>query len=79
MAFSELIKQQAFRRSGGRCECRRRGHGHDYSGRCHTTLTRATAQFHHVHAHGVGGHDGLSNCQVLCRACHLRTASYGRR
>lgn len=75
MAFSELVKKQALRRSGGRCECRRSGHGH--IGRCSARLTKP--EFHHIHAQNQGGHDGLSNCEVLCTACHRRTASYGRR
>jgi 5-methylcytosine-specific restriction endonuclease McrA len=78
MAFSPTVKVQALRRSGGRCECRRSGHGHNYSVRCSTRLTLGTAQFHHKAAQSVGGHDGLSNCEVLCGACHRRTASYGR-
>ena len=76
MPFSESVKSQAFARARGWCECKRQGHGH--IGRCATTVTRATAQFHHVHAQALGGHDGLSNCEVLCRPCHVATPSYGK-
>jgi 5-methylcytosine-specific restriction endonuclease McrA len=76
MAFSDTIKTQAFRRSGGRCECRRNAHSH--TGRCTTRLTMQSAEFHHIHASSEGGHDGLSNCEVLCSACHKLTPSYGR-
>lgn len=75
MAFSETVKDQAFRRSGGRCECTRGSHGH--SGRCPNRVTRHSAHFHHVHAQSQGGHDGLSNCEVLCVTCHKLTPSWG--
>ena len=78
MPFSETVKDQAFRRSGGRCECERSYHSHGRS-RCSRTVTRTTAQFHHISAQSVGGHDGLSNCEVLCLPCHKGTSSYGRR
>jgi 5-methylcytosine-specific restriction endonuclease McrA len=77
MAFSELTKHQAFVRSGGRCECKRR-HAHHY-GRCTSRISRATAHFHHITAQSVGGSDGLFNCEVLCVRCHQLTSSYGRR
>lgn len=76
MAFSEATKDAAFKRSGGRCECTRQQHSH--SGRCRTTVTRPGAEYHHITAQSVGGSDGLSNCEVLCRTCHLGTASHGR-
>jgi 5-methylcytosine-specific restriction endonuclease McrA len=76
MAFSTLVKQQALRRAGNRCECTRR-HPH-HTGRCTTRLMMATAEFHHKAAQSVGGHDGLSNCEVLCVRCHRLTPSYGR-
>lgn len=77
MAFSAVVKDKAFRRSGGRCECRRATHLH-FFGRCSATLTRSTAEFHHVTAKSVGGSDGLANCEVLCVKCHRLTPSYGR-
>lgn len=76
MAFSDETKRTALARSGGRCECARREHSH--YGRCSTGVTMATAEFHHVTAQSVGGHDGLSNCEVLCHECHVGTDSYGR-
>jgi 5-methylcytosine-specific restriction endonuclease McrA len=77
MPFSDKTKDEAFRRSGGRCECRRKLHKHLF-GRCTSLLSRHGAQFNHVHAQSQGGPDSLSNCEVLCRSCHERTASYGR-
>lgn len=74
--FSDTTKTAALKRSGGRCECKRKFHGH--TGRCSARVTRATAHFHHVTAKLVGGGDGLANCEVLCVPCHRKTASYGR-
>jgi len=76
MAFSETIKTQALIRAGYRCECTRRDGRH--VGRCTVSITRATAEFNHVHADRLGGPDTLSNCEALCRECHKLTASYGR-
>lgn len=76
MAFSETVKAQAYRRSGGRCECTRRGHGH--LGRCAKRLTSSAGEFHHITAQSKGGSDGLSNCEFLCKPCHQKTRSYGR-
>jgi len=74
MAFSESVKDEAFKRSGGRCECTRSSHD-NHTGRCSTTITRHTAEYHHVTA---GGPDILSNCEALCKGCHKQTQSYGR-
>jgi 5-methylcytosine-specific restriction endonuclease McrA len=74
--FSETVKAQAYRRSGGRCECIRKGHGH--TGRCATRLTQTSGEYHHVTAVAKGGSDGLSNCEYLCKPCHRQTPSYGR-
>lgn len=80
MSFSETVKDAALKRSGGRCECRRVRHKwHTGKQRCKKTVTPRTAQFHHVTAQSApSSHDGLSNCEVLCRECHEGTASYGR-
>jgi 5-methylcytosine-specific restriction endonuclease McrA len=78
MAFSTTVKQQAYNRSGGRCECRRKDHQHAF-GRClKYFLSVRSAEFHHKHASSLGGGDGMSNCEVLCPACHQLTKSYGR-
>ena len=51
-----------FKRSGGRCECTRLFTAHRAMP---SARTMATAHFHHLSAQTIGGHDGLSNCQVL--------------
>lgn len=76
MPFSADTKAKAFRRSGGRCECARKGHGH--AGRCTTKLTSTSGEYHHITAVSRGGSDGLSNCEYLCKSCHSKTDSYGR-
>jgi hypothetical protein len=79
MPFSETVKDQAFARSGGRCECHRDHTGENaphHGGRCPKTFTRhASWEAHHISA---GGPDTLSNCEVLCVPCHELTRSYGR-
>jgi hypothetical protein len=68
-AFSEATKDQAYRRSGGHCECWQETCPKGHKGRCPAGLTRHGAHYHHVTAEAVGGSNGLSNCQVLCPAC----------
>lgn len=83
MGFSETVRDQAFSRSGGRCECTRSHAGianaPHYGGRCTRTFTRHGSQWHAHHKTSVaaGGSDNLSNCEVLCAACHELTRTYG--
>jgi hypothetical protein len=74
MVFPEPIKDSAFVRSKGRCECHRPSHGH--TRRCTTRIwRRRNVHYHHVNAYGG---DTLSNCEALCIKCHKLTRSYGR-
>lgn len=81
MPFSEETVQRAWKRAGGRCECRRRSHNHSY-GVCHKQLVwanrgregRGSWEAHHINSNGG---DGLSNCEILCWDCHKRTRSFG--
>lgn len=77
MAFSNEVIEQAWKRSGGKCECQRTTHGH--SGRCNKTLSHENQgresgwgawEAHHI---STSGGDGLSNCEILCWDCHKRT------
>lgn len=77
MAFSESVKDDAFKRSGGRCECKRQSHTHHGAGRCNNTITRHGAEYHHVVSQLAGGADTLANCEALCITCHKLTGSYG--
>ena len=77
MVFSDEVVKKAWKRSGGRCECRRKTHGHPYI-RCPKNLVwknrgregRGAWEAHHISR--TGG-DGLSNCQILCWECHKGT------
>lgn len=77
--FSEAVKDQAFARSGGRCECHRDHTGLQaphHGGRCSSTFSRYGAwEAHHINANGAAV---LSNCEALCPTCHELTQSYGR-
>jgi hypothetical protein len=84
MAFSQTVIDQAWKRSGGMCECRRSKHEHGT--RCGKTLSYAnrgkTGQWgcweaHHITAVDAGGDDTLSNCEILCCDCHAKTETYG--
>ncbi len=76
MAFSESVKDAAFKRSGGHCECNRSSHT-NHTIRCSTTITRHGAEYHHVKSQDAGGPDTLDNCEALCKTCHQQTKSYG--
>ena len=61
--FPKAVKIAAFRRSEGRCE------------ECTAKLFPGNVQYDHVIPDGLGGEPTLTNCMVLCRACHgLKTA-----
>lgn len=81
MAFSNSVVNDAWERSGGKCECKRTSHPHGQK-RCNKSLSKASRgldtsmgwEAHHIVA---GGADTLSNCEILCQDCHKRTRSYG--
>ena len=67
MEFSQQIKEQAYKRSGGKCECVRTTHGH--SGRCNAKF----AMKWHIHPKSsLRSKEDLSlaNSEVLCSPCH---------
>jgi hypothetical protein len=81
--FPPNVVDQAFRCSGGRCECTRSSHTGHPLGRCGVVLRadrRGSEQSggweaHHRDSNGPGT---LSNCEILCQACHKATRFYGR-
>ena len=79
MPFSESIKDEIYRNSGGQCECRR-DHAKHRGRRCPVTFTRNGGQWdaNHKPAERVGGQSVASNGEALCVECHRLTASYGR-
>lgn len=56
--FPKSVKVAAFKRCAGRCE------------KCTAALTPGKFAYDHVIADALGGEPILSNCQVLCDACH---------
>jgi hypothetical protein len=67
MEFSQVIKEQAYKRSGGKCECVRTTHGH--SGRCNAKFLMKW----HIHTKSsLRAKEDLSlaNSEVLCSPCH---------
>jgi 5-methylcytosine-specific restriction enzyme A len=56
--FPKSIKAAAFLRSKGHCE------------RCTVRLYTGHIAYDHIIADAMGGDPVLSNCQVLCSACH---------
>lgn len=81
MAFPDSVVAEAWKRSGGCCECTRSTHGH--VGRCNAKLVPQARgnekvlggwEAHHVTA---GGPDVASNCEILCLPCHVKTRTYG--
>ncbi len=81
MGFSNDVVEQAWKRCGGSCECRRAAHDHLYI-RCNKQLVwdnrgregRGAWEAHHKNANGG---DSLSNCEILCWDCHKGTESFG--
>jgi hypothetical protein len=82
MAFPLSVVQEAWKRAGGRCECRRTSHNHPYN-HCGKQLSWDNRgkdgawgcwEAHHISA---GGPDTVSNCEILCCDCHKRTSTYG--
>jgi hypothetical protein len=81
MAFSEEVVRQAWKRAGGKCECKRSLHSHS-NGRCSKELVfenrgreggRGAWEAHHKVSVSAGGGDTLSNCEILCWECHKKT------
>ena len=76
MAFSESIKDQAYKRSGGQCECTRSHSGPSgshHEGRCTAKFARnGSWDAHHIIDVVNGGDDSLLNCEVLCIPCQLK-------
>jgi hypothetical protein len=68
--FSDEIVEQAWKRSGGTCECENENHGH--TGRCGKTLLRAfrSDRFSYfgweVHSKSGQYMDSLDDCEILC-------------
>ena len=77
--FSEEIVEQAWRRSGGKCECELSGHGH--TGKHNIMIlesSRGRDSPYGWEAHSVtGSHlNTASDCRIFCwNPCHKATLS----
>ena len=84
MAFSQDVINKAWKRAGGKCECTRRDCPEHIVVSCRRVLDPYNKrpgmkwEAHHKNAQkNLSSHDGASNCEILCVACHKKTQSYG--
>lgn len=74
--FSSPTKREAYRRSGGFCECHlvpwlRRPNG------CGARLGDGNTFYEHIEPSAISGRNDLENCAVLCKICWKeKTARY---
>ena len=76
MPFPESVVEDAWKRSGGKCECPRTSHGHnDPHNRTLIKSSRGREGIGAWEAHhkNKNGGDTLSNCEILCWDCHKKT------
>jgi hypothetical protein len=66
MAFGQPVKQAAYARANGQCECMRQSCMAHYAGRC----ARSLVDGWHAHRIGQAGPDTLENCEALCIPCY---------
>jgi len=71
MAFAEDTIRQAWNQAGEKCE------GDDCGKNLEWGLRGIQWEAHHTHSVAAGGHDGVSNCKILCNSCHQKTSTYG--
>ena len=69
--FSAKTRDQAFARSGGRCEWCEAGV------RCDAVLSSGNVEFDHVLPLALGGESTLVNCEALCKTHHSIKTSTG--
>ena len=78
MAFSEAVREAAYHRAGGKCECTMNGcSDHRAGARCNNPLGNEW-HAHHKTSVAAGGADDLGNCLAMCVPCHKNTRTYGR-
>jgi hypothetical protein len=76
MTFSDRVLREAWRRAGGRCECRRSTH--DHYGTCNEPLvweSKGREGQGKWQAHSRSGlyEDSVKDCQLFCWGCHILT------
>lgn len=82
MAFSETVKEEIYKNSGGRCQCNLQHQGQKaphHGCRCSNTIARwgGTWEAHHIVSVNSGGKDIASNGEAFCAVCHELTQTYG--
>ena len=65
LTFPDSVQTAVRQRAGGTCECSRNTCSH--YGPCKLPGT----EFHHKKPLSAGGDDDVTNCHLLCQACHL--------
>jgi 5-methylcytosine-specific restriction endonuclease McrA len=75
LPFSDQVKEAAFKRAGGRCECRRPDCGHQ--GRCQRKFAYYGSAEYHPRSNS--GSNSLDNCQLLCLECHVAAHSHSHK
>lgn len=79
--FSEDIIKQAWKRSGGQCECLRSTHGHQ--NRCQNLLKYENRGFEgkgswDSHRRIPAGGESFYNCEILCGPCYKKIQFFNR-
>jgi hypothetical protein len=65
--FPSPVKREAYRRSGGICECHRIPHV--FAEPCGRPLGQGNTFYEHVDCDGIGGPPILDNCACLTKTC----------
>ena len=74
MLFEDSVRQQAFKRSGGKCECASQHEGErspHHGGKCPRAFFEVWGwEVNHITTEERGGKSTLENAQVLCLECY---------
>lgn len=72
---TQKLRDEAYKRAGGQCECTMTSAcSHHSGGRRCTHMLRGEWELHRITA---GGPYALSNVIAMCQTCHRNTPSYG--
>ncbi|MEP7234922.1 MAG: hypothetical protein ABI778_06470 [Ignavibacteriota bacterium] len=75
MEYPQLIKDQAYKRSTGKCECTRTTHTH--TGRCNTKMGQQNWYVHSKSSLRSREDISLENAEVICSPCHEARQTLG--
>jgi hypothetical protein len=68
------LREAAFKRAGGQCQCAMKTCSHHTNGRRCPANLRGEWELHRIDA---GGSYTLSNVLAMCQTCHRNTPTYG--